>query len=211
MHLGEAAQVSVNRGFQIATGLAALTTHDLPEHAVIRMAAGIIAQRRAHSIRRLGKAHQHIINLHGGKGRIFARNIVECGDSGGMVPAMVQFHGHGINRSLIGVGRIGQRRKCKGASWCLRKDGATRRGKNAGSCKPSRQKATAREMNGHDISPQGCAMCLSLSARRRLTPEDAGLSKKIPASAKSDYGLGAASAQNEMRRAFPAQPGTRNG
>ena len=59
--------------------------------------------------------------------------------------------------------------------------------------KTSRQKATAREMNGHDVSPQGCAMCLSLGARRRLTPEDAGLSKKIPASAESDYGLGAAS------------------
>ena len=54
-------------------------------------------------------------------------------------------------------------------------------------------------------------MCLSLGARRRLTPEDAGLSKKIPASAESDYGLGAASAQNELRRAFPAQPGTGNG
>jgi hypothetical protein len=46
-------------------------------------------------------------------------------------------------------------------------------------------------------------MCLSLAARRRLTPEDAGLSKKIPASAESDYGLGAASRQNELRRAFP--------
>ena len=54
-------------------------------------------------------------------------------------------------------------------------------------------------------------MCLSLGARRRLTPEDAGLSKKIPASAESDYGLGAASAQNELRRVFSAQPGTRNG
>ena len=54
-------------------------------------------------------------------------------------------------------------------------------------------------------------MCLSLGTRRRLTPEDAGLSKKIPASAESDPGLGAASAQNELRRAFPAQPGTGNG
>ena len=54
-------------------------------------------------------------------------------------------------------------------------------------------------------------MCLSLGARRRLTPEDAGLSKKIPASAESDYGLGAASAQNELRRVFSAQPGTGNG
>jgi hypothetical protein len=48
-------------------------------------------------------------------------------------------------------------------------------------------------MNGHDISPQGCEMCLSLGATRRLTPEDAGLSKKIPANAESDFGLGAAS------------------
>ena len=54
-------------------------------------------------------------------------------------------------------------------------------------------------------------MCLSLGTRRRLTPEDAGLSKKIPANAESDDGLDAASAQNELRRAFPAQPGTRNG
>ena len=47
-------------------------------------------------------------------------------------------------------------------------------------------------------------MCLSLGARRRLTPEDAGLSKKIPASAASNDGLGAALAQNEPRRVFSA-------
>ena len=124
MHLGEAAKVSVNRGFQIAAGLTALPAHDFPEHAVIRMAAGIIAERRADGIWRLGKAHQHIINRCGRECWVFARDIVECGDSGGMVPAMVQFHGHGINRSLIGIGRIGQRRKGKGTICCLRKDGA---------------------------------------------------------------------------------------
>ena len=126
MHLGEAAKVPVNRGFQIAAGLTALPAHDFPEHAVIRMAAGIVAERGTHGIWRLGKAHQHIINLHGGKRRIVARNIVQRRDSCGMVPAMMQLHGHSINRCLIGIGGIGQGRKAERTIRCLRKDGPTR-------------------------------------------------------------------------------------
>ena len=105
----------VDRLRQIAQRIATLArSHNLPEHAVIRVAATIVADRgpdgfrHGYAVVREQFFDRFILEFRRG----FERLVQIC-DISLMMLAMVNLHGHLVDVRLQRIGSIGQRRKCE--------------------------------------------------------------------------------------------------
>ena len=105
----------VDRGRDVADGRAAAAgLHDGPEHRVVDVAAAVVAHGGADVLGNDGAVvgQQFLHGLAGEIGRD-SKRLVEVGDVGVVVLAVVDLHGHLVDVRFERVRRVGQRWKCK--------------------------------------------------------------------------------------------------
>ena len=114
LHGVETAEGTVDRRGQVARGVsAAAAAHDRPELRVVGVAAAVVAHGGLDRVRHDGAVvRQQFVQALAGQVAVVRQGVVQVGDIGVVVLAVMDFHGTRVDVGLervMGIGQIGQR------------------------------------------------------------------------------------------------------